>query len=317
MDFDEIGPPSPVPAPPALLDAPLELPAGSKRQKKLPKKFKDHMPSCSSSTVLPTASLPHLLDHTPAPVALPPQVPQPAPPSPQDVMPPPPIPVANAFKTLPSSFGAFRVYSSKPDDDPDSCLDLDDLCDFRPVASNPIPSLPSAVSELYAPFKNASVFLLVCWMNRENKSKTYEEIDNLVHDVLLHPDFSLQDLQDFAAKREHDRFDSYIKSPADQNDMKRSDGWRTGSIKLKLPAEDGKRRPEGEDSAPEFEIGSINYQPILETIYKALDDPDAPAFHYTPYQEFWRPDYLSEPERVYGELYSSDIWLESHCQRRT
>ncbi|KAL5482917.1 hypothetical protein ACEPAI_9512 [Sanghuangporus weigelae] len=149
-------------------------------------------------------------------------------------------------------------------------------------------------------------------MNQENKMKTYEEVDRLVHDVLLHPDFNIQDLRNFIAKCEHNRFNSYIKSPANQNNTKSMDGWHEGSVKIKLPPEDGKRRAKGEAEAPEFEVGSINYRPILETVYKALDDPEASAFHYTPYQELWKPDYLSEAERIYGELYSSDIWLESH-----
>ncbi|KAL5480587.1 hypothetical protein ACEPAI_1858 [Sanghuangporus weigelae] len=319
MDFEEytaVAAAADAPAdlrPPPLLDAPPELPAGSKRQRKLPMKFKDHMPSCSTSRVLPAVSLPHLLDHVPAPEVWPPAPPPPPLPPPPPVAPSPPVPVYESFRTVPNSFGAFRVYPRKPDDDPDSCLDLDDLCDFRPVARNhPSPSLPPVVKNVYAPFKNASVFLLICWMNRENKMKTYEEVDRLVHDVLLHPDFDIQDLRNFVAKCEHDRFDLYIKSPADQNNTKSMDGWREGSVKIKLPPEDGKRRAEGKAEAPEFEVGSINYRPILETVYKALDNPEASAFHYTPYQELWKPDYLSEAERIYGELYSSDIWLESH-----
>ena len=34
--------------------------------------------------------------------------------------------------------------------------------------------------------------------------------------------------------------------------------------------------------------------------------------HYTPYKEYWKPFPESSSERVYGELYSCDDWLEAH-----
>ncbi|KAL5514487.1 hypothetical protein ACEPAG_2576 [Sanghuangporus baumii] len=44
----------------------------------------------------------------------------------------------------------------------------------------------------------------------------------------------------------------------------------------------------------------------------ALDDPETPPFHYVPYKEYWNPPYSRTSKRIYGELYSSDVWLEAH-----
>lgn len=90
------------------------------------------------------------------------------------------------------------------------------------------------------------------------------------------------------------------------------DHWREGSVKIKMPAEDKVKRTRGETRAPELEVSGIQYRPLLETIYAALDDPETPPFHYTPYKEYWKPFPDSTPERVYGELYSSNAWIEAH-----
>ena len=68
----------------------------------------------------------------------------------------------------------------------------------------------------------------------------------------------------------------------------------------------------GESRTAELEVKGIHYRPILEVINVALDDLDAPSFHYTPYKEFWKPFDGSCEERVYGELYACDAWLKVH-----
>ncbi|KAL5531050.1 hypothetical protein ACEPAG_3926 [Sanghuangporus baumii] len=263
-------------------------------------------------------SLPHLLDHAPPPPPIP-------------VAPSPPVPVLESgppvslpepasrprphvpYTSPQDDYELYRVYPDRPIDDPDSSLELDDVCDAEnfdvPLKDSHIPFLLQYVKTFCAPFDNISTFLLTDWANREVEKKTYEEIDYLVQNVLLHPDFKIEDLRNYVAKREHDRLDNYT---AGQNitskfqDLTDADGWREGLVKLKLPAEDRKRRPAGEEEAPSLEIGGIYYRPFLETVYKALDDSNAPPFHYSPYREYWNT------ERIYGELYSSDAWLEAH-----
>ncbi|KAL5537155.1 hypothetical protein ACEPAF_978 [Sanghuangporus sanghuang] len=271
------------PARTALFDEPAELPSGSKRKRALPKKFRDHVPSSSRTAILPSMSLPHLLDHA-------------LPPPPIPVAPSPPVPVLESappvslpepasrprprvpYTSPQDDYGLYRVYPDRPIDDPDSSLELDDVCDAEnfdvPLKDSHIPSLPQYVKTFCAPFDNISTFLLTDWANREVEKKTYEEIDYLVQNVLLHPDFKIEDLRNYIAKREHDRLDNYTASQNTTSkfqDLTDADGWREGL-----------------------------------TVYKALDDPNAPPFHYSPYREYWNA------ERVYGELYSCDAWLEAH-----
>ncbi|KAL5534936.1 hypothetical protein ACEPAF_3026 [Sanghuangporus sanghuang] len=299
MEIDE-----PAPTQPALLEAPVELPRGSKRSRKLPVRFKDHVPSSSRPSVLPTVSLPHLLDHIPAqPVAPSPPVPVSSPsPEPDE-----PASEPRRSYTSPSNdYELFRVYPDFPDNEPDTCLELEDLCD-SPNLSRASSLMPSLMKNPYAPFKNFTSFLVTKWANRPVDKKTLEEIDELIQGVILHPLFKLEDLRDYSAKAAHDQLDKYN----NENLFMESDGWREGSVKLKLPAEDGKRHSEGKIGAPEVEIKGIYYRPITPMIYNALDNPNASPFHFSPYKEFWKS------ERVYGELYSADAWLEAHEQVRS
>ncbi|KAL5480395.1 hypothetical protein ACEPAI_1665 [Sanghuangporus weigelae] len=100
--------------PPPLLDAPLELPLGSKRKRRLPRRFVDHMPSTLNSTVLPTASLPHFLDFSP-----PEPEPEPEPESESESE--TQGTVRTPYVTIPNDHGLFRVYPDKPRD-PDATL---------------------------------------------------------------------------------------------------------------------------------------------------------------------------------------------------
>ncbi|OCB88193.1 hypothetical protein A7U60_g4712 [Sanghuangporus baumii] len=275
MEIDE-----PAPTQPALLEAPVKLPRGSKRSRKLPVRFKDHVPSSSRPSVLPTVSLPHLLDHIPA----------------QPVVPSPPVPVSSpspepdepaseprrSYTSPSNDYELFRVYPDFPDDEPDTCLELEDLCD-SPNLSRASSLMPSLMKNPYAPFKNFTSFLVTKWANRPVDKKTLEEIDELIQGVILHPLFKLEDLRDYSAKAAHDQLDKYN----NENLFMESDGWREGSVKLKLPAEDGKRHSEGEIGAPEVEIKGIYYRPITLMIYNALDNPNASPFHFLPYKEFW------------------------------
>jgi len=60
-------------------------------------------------------------------------------------------------------------------------------------------------------------------------------------------------------------------------------------------------------------IGDLHYRPVCDVIRETFaSDPAAKRFHYHPYNETWeRPGAPpgTPPERVYGELYSSQAWI--------
>jgi hypothetical protein len=55
-----------------------------------------------------------------------------------------------------------------------------------------------AMTSYYTPFLNATVFRLMNWFYRSS-AKTLADLQNLVHDMILHPDFCPSDLENFSA----------------------------------------------------------------------------------------------------------------------
>lgn len=170
------------------------------------------------------------------------------------------------------------------------------------------PSTGSQNTNLYAPFDNATTFLLVDWMNRGVKEKTHEEMDRLVHSVIRHPDFRYEDLASFSSKVENDRLDR------SRSKMKARSDWKEGSVELKLPSEATKQKKK-EALAPSVVVSNIQYRSILDTIYAALDDDNSPIVHFEPYKQYWK--HGNSTERLYGELYSGDAWIKAHEEVRS
>lgn len=257
-------------------------------------------------------------------------------PAPSDLRAPKPI-----VRTQPNTLGLYRCYIERPTHNPDDEVTLDDLCD-SPGLNVPRTEPSMSSTTPFAPFLNASVARLMCWLYSGSNLKSAAELDRLVRDVLLKEDFRLQDIVGFSAAREQGRLDEGFDIPSTAQDGRNDgshadnlcpagDGWRTGSVKLRLPAE-GVKCPESD--APEFEVKGILYRPLLDVMKEAFQGPAFLKFHTTPFHHFWDPDPESavteKPsfvpsdipnkfpiapeghERIYDEIYSSRAMLEAH-----
>ena len=69
-----------------------------------------------------------------------------------------------------------------------------------------------------------------------------------------------------------------------------------------------------EDLAPKFQVPGLFYRPLLNVTKAALQETMAEKFHLFPYREFWQPSPGSAPQRLYSELYTSDIFLAEHVK---
>jgi hypothetical protein len=90
----------------------------------------------------------------------------------------------------------------------------------------------------------------------------------------------------------------------------KENGWCQSSVKIHLPAE--KVKNPSEVDAPEFEVGGIYHRSLVKVIKTAFQDISAKAYHFTPFQLFWKSSPDEPPERVITELYNSDAFLEEH-----
>ena len=135
------------------------------------------------------------------------------------------------------------------------------------------------------------------------------ELDSLVHNVLLTPDFKAEDLAGFRAAKENARLDSFKFKQApgvvsDNEDPVFDDTWIKGTIYIPLPC-DGVRQ--SEDDAPLFPV-TFYYRKILDVIKAALSELESKTFHTFPFRAYWRPSEGEPAERVYSESYTANTW---------
>ena len=135
-------------------------------------------------------------------------LPQPAPPVINDVeaqrthIPRVLLIVHDTIRTVANAFGLWHEYQHRPSYDSDSAVDADEL--VKAGESNV--SSPSATDhnpDVEPVHKNSTIKHLINWQNMGSTSKSNNEVNRLVKDVLLHPDFSVDDLKGFDAMHEN------------------------------------------------------------------------------------------------------------------
>lgn len=336
---------------PLVVDIPLPTPppivtTRTGRQLKVPKALQDFVPSSTNG----------LSTHIPRPARISKAVAARSPTPSHDCSPSPQLQSLECveYETEPNEFGVFRVYSSLPSRDPEEDLTLSDLADSlnfgesdRPSTSrntalgtdnnpdNPILGADNSNNtqgtNIYAPFENSTVFRLMKWHHASSSIKSAHELDRLVHDVLVQPDFNANHLQNFRFAREAQRLDEATN--ASDNPFGAQTQWKRSSVRIPLPREGTGFA--AEEAAPTFEVEGILHRSLIEMIKAANLDPVASKYHYDPHKLFCRhpaqpssPPASSQPStpstsphvneppiefeetRIHGEAYNSDSAIE-------
>lgn len=305
--------------PPQAVPDPVPEPEGSTsrsrsgRLRTFPTRYKDFLPA----QMIP-------LSHAP----------QPAPrhhsePPSDDATPfvPPLEPESTTFTTTVDDSGLFRVYPIKPTCDPDSIIGLEDVCeshlfalnsscasqsDNDPLLANGI--LPQTQDQaFYAPFLSPSIYRLMSWFVSVSRTVSIAALDSLVADVINAHDFDPLDFVGFSAAKESKRLDedqgaSEVSPGADT--FSASHGWNESSVPLALPCE--RQNLMNESRAPTYPVSGLFHRDVVDIVSTAFQDPEVfPTLHLTPYKEFKELEEGEPPERVYGEMYSSDAFFDA------
>jgi hypothetical protein len=236
-----------------------------------------------------------------------------APPAPQTSVPPRvrrihlrvnPEPVP--YKTLPDSFGQFRVYPSKPNSIPDLGRELADVCDIR-VASCPHESTASrTVPEIVAPCPNASAFRLQYWHWNQGDKKSKGARESLVRDVITAPDFVPADLRSL----DWHRMDRSLASDT----VDTSTGWKTDTLPLNIPPRNRAKVAEFK-SNPEcgtLLVPDFRHRSLISAVKDACSNNDIKSFHYQPYTSKCVDPLTSMSHTTYGEVYESQRMRDAH-----
>jgi hypothetical protein len=225
-----------------------------------------------------------------------------------------------AIHTTLNGFGLFQEYANTPLRSPDDTTMIEDMTYNLPGQysdSNDSPCLPQPS---WLASINRSIFCLMNWMWTGSPVKSINEVDRLVNEVLLAPDFSLEDLtrhsRGFSAKRAtsilDEQLESSLRPDFESTDLQSSlgDGWKNASLKIEVP--DGKHQPTGTNDPPIpiFSVPNLLYRPITSVICTILSNKHALKFHLTPFCQLWKCT-DNQIERVHGEVYSSDAYIDA------
>jgi hypothetical protein len=216
------------------------------------------------------------------------------PPPPTSILPRVVLIVRNRLRTAANSFNLLREYLYRPSFDPDSFVPPEDLLASheRMDESPTSPPTPPLVH------RNQSVELLMNWKDSGPSTKSDGEINRLVDEVLLDPNFNLEDLRGFKAARENRRTDM-----ADEN-APFLDSFQTAIVEIEVPS--------GSKDVPpaKFSIPGLRYRKIPAVIRAMFASPLASKFHLSPFKLFHKAP--SGEERVFCEVYDSDAYIEEN-----
>lgn len=243
------------------------------------------------------------------------------------------INTSNLYRTDPDGYGIVREYlHGRPSITPDKHYSLaevsdspymatEDSSDFQATSRtflSPLQTLyqsaASTAQTIFTPFRNPSIYHLMTWFYRpESNTKSITELNSLVKDVILAPDFKADDLVGFDAKKENKMMDAYREAPSESegpSPFTFDDTWIKGSVEIPLPCDGVKQ---SEEEAPKFKV-EVYYRRLTEVIKAALSEPAAENFHMFPFKEFWKPGPDELEEQMYWESYTGDRWNEEYTK---
>lgn len=111
--------------------------------------------------------------------------------------------VRDTIQTAANVFGLWREYQHRPSYDPDSAVDVNDLADSNPENADLHPSLAKHDPDSEPVHRNPTIESLINWQNTGSTSKSNNEVNRLVKEVLRQPGFSVEDLKGFDATQEN------------------------------------------------------------------------------------------------------------------
>ena len=208
------------------------------------------------------------------------------------------------LKSACNGFGLFRQYyaTNFPDHDPAQQISSNDL----------INTSPTILTNAYHPYPNQSSFLLGEWYWNGGEKKSQSSFQHLL-DIIGHPAFRPEDI----AGNDWRYIDAQLSGEC-HNDPNNEDSWvdddRDGDwiktpVKISVPFHKRMSRPGKKD----FDAAILHHRKLMSVIRERITRITTYThLHFEPYELFWQPNNATEPIRVYGELYTSDAFLEAH-----
>ncbi|KAF8147208.1 hypothetical protein K438DRAFT_1989788 [Mycena galopus ATCC 62051] len=280
-DNNGLGHLSPLPEPiPDAGSPPPEMETGAGRRKiRLPARYRDILP----------------------------EVLEPAPPPPEDepttVVRSVRLIVRDKFTTAMNTFGLWREYFHRPTYDPDSLVSTSDLSNEFPGRATPLLPSPQPMQTPPATTSsiNSSTALLMAWQNNGQTTKSAGQLDALVNDVILNPEFKPEELRGFKAARAEKQVEKEAAQlfPLLQN-------FQETSVDIEVPS--------GSSTIPPrtFSVPGLHYRRLISVIKEAFAGPFSRHFHLSPFKLWHKVRSTGAEIRVFTEIYNSDAFIKEH-----
>ena len=140
-------------------------------------------------------------------------------------------------------------------------------------------TINKVATDIFKPFHNPSMFCLMSWFYWPLITKSITELNTLVQDIILAPDFDAQDLVGFDTAKEHKIMDAYQVNSLDGPTLfSFNDTWLEGSMEIPLSC-DGFNFP-SEAKAPNFTV-KFHYCKIMEVLKAALAEQVLKSFTFS------------------------------------
>lgn len=214
-------------------------------------------------------------------------------------------PLCQVFKTKQNKFGLFHIYNCQtpPSHDP---VDPSSVTYAIPCPEGAIPR-PHADNPFH-PYPNENSFLLGHWYWNHGGQKSRKSFQWLL-EIIRSLDFHPEDVWDTKwLAIDHKLGNVGQERPED------SSGWNHTTITISIPFHNRCQNPGPKIySVPDFHSHSL-----LSITHNNISNPSHHSqFHYEPYKLHWHPPHRTTAVWVYGELFTSQIFLEAHKQLQT
>jgi hypothetical protein len=204
------------------------------------------------------------------------------------------------LKSACNGFGLFRQHYAIhfPDHDPAQKISSNDL----------INTSPTILTNLYHPYPNQTSFLLGEWYWNGSEKKSQSSFQNLL-EIIGHPAFRPEDV----AGNNWQHINAKLSGDANDGgscvDEETNGDWIKTPIKISVPFHKRMSHPGQKD----FDVGILHHHKLTSVIREKITQLSThPHLHFEPYEYFWQPNNATEPIRVYGELYTSEAFVEAH-----
>lgn len=293
-----------VPAPESTLDAFGSSGRPSGRSRRLPARFRDVLPE-------PSLPFPSSVDTDAASASESSET------TPRSILPRIILHVFDSFRTRFNAFSIAREYRHRPSYDPDSFLTIDQLTNTTHELPSGTggPGMPSPdvlpPPPPPWPWKNIGIWRVMTWMMTGSRQKSTAETTRLILDIFSsgadHNHFS-----GFNAQTELKHFDKSENTPGHESDSympnQTQDAWKESTVKISVPTRERNASGNGKD----FEIPGLFHRSLTGTIRAVFAEKAAKWFHLTPFKRVWKSPLSGQEQRVYDELYTSDVWITAH-----